>query len=152
MDANAVDSRRYKVEAAFLYHFFNYITWPGYESPDALKGGTICIYGEDGVTRYLSYIQRKMAQSKRLTIDTLAPGDALDGCHMLFLRGTNPPANTPARTLTVVETQGSAGLNGMIKLLHNGEHINMSIDNDLLAAHNFSVSSRLMALAKGGKQ
>ncbi len=30
--ADETEDRQYKVEAVFLYNFFNYITWPGHSS------------------------------------------------------------------------------------------------------------------------
>ena len=140
--------RQHKIEAAFLYHFFNYITWPGYTAPENLQQATICIYGDDAVAPYLAYVQRKMAAERQFSIRRLGKDDSLDGCHLLFTRDTIGNTQVPDYTLTVLEQNTRADAGGMIELLRDDEHLDMHINNSLLEERGFRVSSRLISLAQ----
>lgn len=148
----ADDTRFYKIEAAFLYNFFNYITWPGQPDPAALKEPAICLYGSDPVEPYLEYIQRKMAAERTIAIRTVQSPDGLPGCHLLFSRQAMPAAVMKAAhesdTLTVSDAAGHVGRGGMIELSREGGRIAIKIDHTLLETEGFRVSSRLLNLAQ----
>lgn len=144
--AHAADERQFKLEAAFLYNFFNYITWPGYRSPDALKDVTICIESGDPVVPYLSYVQQKMAAQRRLNVHNWTTGDSTDGCHVLFSRsGSVTAANG---TLTVSARASYINHGGMIGMVQDEGRIGLRINNSLLNEHGFQASSRLLSLAQ----
>jgi hypothetical protein len=149
---HAEDERQYKIEAAFLYNFFNYITWPDYTSPQALKQPVICLYNDDPVLTYLTYVQQKMAAERPLTIRTVQDGESLEGCHMLFSRNnrddTLPQNGLPASLLTVSDRQGSIKNGEMIEVSQEDERMVMKINQSLLAQKGFQVSSRLLSLAE----
>jgi hypothetical protein len=149
--AEPSDARRYKIEATFLFHFFNYITWPGYHSPEGLKSGTICIFNNDAVTPYLNYIQRKKSQERQLQVRQLHDHDSVAGCNLLFVRDWSAlnTANIPRDTLIVSDTAGRTNDSSMIELTREEEHMAMSINHSLMEEHGFQVSSRLLSLAEG---
>ncbi len=147
----AQDARQYKIEAAFLYNFFNYITWPGFASPKDLKEPVVCLYGNDPVQPYLEYVRRKVEQERTLTIRKIENEDGLDGCNLLFTRLALPErvreAAHNARVLIVSNQDVYGGQEGMIDLKNDGERIAIKIDHSLLDADGFQVSSRLLNLA-----
>lgn len=149
------DERQYKVEAAFLYNFFNYITWPGYGAPEELKQVTLCIHGEDPIQRYLEYVQRKMSDERALNLRRIPPGEDPEGCHMLFIRGAVSadfqrrfPSFAQKGVLVVSDTPRSTEDGGMIGLVREGERIAIDVQHTLLTQANFQVSSRLLHLAR----
>jgi hypothetical protein len=150
--AQAEEARYYKIEAAFLYNFFNYITWPGYASPEALMQPTICLDGNDPVEPYLAYIQQKMISQHRLHVHTLHEGDSFEGCNMLFLRGTMSEDRLrdalKNHTLIVTGPDDPVDRGGMIQLTKEDERLVMDIDQSLLIQGGFKVSSRLLDLAE----
>lgn len=150
--AQAFDARHYKIEAAFLYNFLNYITWPGYNAPEELKEPIICLENDDAMASYLGYVQQKMQEQRTLHIRTVTEGKALDGCHMIFLR--RPIAKSymlrylQSGILVITEPDDPLDRGGVIELGSEDERLTVSIDNSLLSQHGFRVSSRLLNLAE----
>lgn len=143
-------NRQYKIEAAFLYSFFNYITWPGYHSPQALRNPIICIYGQDPILQYLEYVRQKMASERSITIRTIQPGDTTKNCHLFFMRHRVVPSSaTPAdSTLTVFKPDDPLDRGGMIELAEDEERLTLRINHRALEQNGFQASSRLLELAQ----
>ncbi len=144
------DERQYKLEAVFLYNFFNYITWPGLGTPGDLSSATICIYGNDPLTPYLHYVQEKMTGERKLTIRELHAGQSSAGCNLLFDRTGSPVRSAEGQTptLTVSDEAHYLQHGGMIALSRDGDRMAMDINNTLLTQQGFQVSSRLLKLAQ----
>ncbi len=144
------EERQYKVEAAYLYSFFNYITWPGHESPQSLHEPMICVYGDDPIIPYLDYIRSKVAMERTLAVRTLNSDASLAGCHILFVRHriSARQLGAMAGTLVVFKPDDPLDRGGMIELSEEGERIVIKINQPLLEEKGFSVSSRLLDLTQ----
>ena len=145
--------RQHKIEAAYLYNFFNYITWPSYASPQALDVPIICIYGKDPILPYLEYIARKMAGERSLKIRIINRSDhETAGCHMLFMRHSMSYKMLKAATndtLIVIKPDDPLDRGGMIELSEeDNDRIAISINHNQLEQKGFQVSSRLLDLAR----
>lgn len=148
------DERQYKIESAYIYSFFNYIIWPGYDSPQKLREPTICVSGNDPILPYLNYLREKMQKERALTIRTLANDTAPSDCHMLFVRHriSSHMLDTLAdNTLVVLKPDDPLDRGGMIELSEDGDRIAIKVDQSQLEKHGFQVSSRLLGLAQGVK-
>jgi len=146
--------RQYKIEAAFLYSFFNYITWPDYATPQALEKPAICVYNDDPLLPYLTYISGKMAAERQLTVRSVNDEESVSGCHMLFMRHRISPrmlAAVPASTLTVFKPDDPLDRGGMVELSEDEERITIKINQSQLEQSGFHVSSRLLNLAQSIK-
>jgi hypothetical protein len=144
------DGRQYKVEAAFLYNFFSYITWPGYDSPEALRKPIICVDKEDPVEPYLRYIQQHAKSTDRpLTIRRISNGEVPTSCNLLFTRQPLYDKRIiPQDTLVVLDSDEDLEREGMIELTQQDGHIVMVIHNERMNNKGFKVSSRLLDLAE----
>jgi hypothetical protein len=143
------DERQYKIEAAYLYNFFNYITWPGYPAPQALENPVICVYGGDPILPYLNYMREKVTGQRSLSVRSVADEPSSEGCNILFMRHrTLPSASLPASTLTVFKPDDPLDSGGMIELAQDGDRISIKIHQSQLEKNGFSVSSRLLDLAQ----
>jgi len=145
------DDRQYKIEAAYLYSFFNYITWPGYGSPRELKSPVICISGADPIISYLEYIRLKMASERSLTIRAVSDESNSAGCHTLFVRHRISPRISSIvsnETLVVFKPDDPLDRGGMIELAEDGDRIAIKIDQETIEQRGFEVSSRLLDLAR----
>ncbi|MBN8531294.1 MAG: YfiR family protein [Alphaproteobacteria bacterium] len=143
--------RRYKVEAALLYSFFNYITWPGYDTPQALHDPVICVYGQDPILGYLDYVRLKIASERKLSVRTVLDNEGLAGCHILFLRHRLPyrlMESLPRETLTVFKPDDPLDRGGMIELAQDMERIAIRVNQSQLERQGFQTSSRLLELAQ----
>ena len=150
--SHAENALHHKIEAAYLYNFFNYITWPDYENPQALQQPIICLNGDDPVRPYLNYVQNKFSAERTLSIRVIREGENLNGCHLFFIRsGITSRLMSEAlrnRTLLVSEPEDSLERDAMIELIQHDERLVMVIDQTLLSENNFQVSSRLLDLAQ----
>lgn len=147
----AAKERQYKIEAAFLYNFFNYITWPGYESSQELQNPVICIYGNDPIKDYLEYIQQRMSDERLLEIRNIYSGDSLKDCHLFFMRHRISLAQFTGvsdSTLTVFILDDPLDRGGMIELSEDEGHIAIHINQSLLKQRGYQISSRLLDLAR----
>ncbi len=145
------DERQYKIEAAYLYSFFNYIVWPGYDSPQKLHASVICVYDSDPIVPYLDYIRSKMENERTLTIRAVPDEGSFSGCHILFVRHRIPPRLEGALTkdtLLVFKPDDPLDRGGMIELSEDDDRIVIRINQLQLEQHGFHVSSRLLDLAQ----
>ena len=148
------EEREYKVEAAFLYSFFNYITWPGYNSPQALQNPVICVYGQDPILGYLNYVRSKMSAERHLTVRTIGDNDTVSDCNLIFMRHRITGyllSSLPNNILTVLKPDDPLDSGGMIELAAGDEHISIKINHSVLEHNGFQVSSRLLDLAQSVK-
>lgn len=145
------EERQYKVETAFLYNFFNYITWPGYGSTQELQKPVICIDENDPIMPYLEYTRSKMAGERAFTIRSISENETPKGCHIFFMRhhiSSHLLASLPTNTLTVLKPDDPLDRGGMIELSEDEERISIKIDQPQLEQNGFQVSSRLLDLAR----
>lgn len=145
------EERQYKLEAAFLYSFFNYITWPGLLSPQDLQKPIVCVYGDDPIIPYLSYISNKMAEERTLIVKTVKYAEAIAGCNIYFIRhrlSQDMEQSIPNDTLVVFKPDDPLDSAGMIELAQDGERISIKIDQPRLEKDGFQISSRLLDLAR----
>jgi len=153
--AAQADEHTYKVEAAFLYNFLNYITWPGYQVPEDMKKATICIADHDPIYPYLEYIHNKKQQERDLNIRQIGTDASLAGCQIFFIRDVGNKELSRLRftaaqsgVLLVSTGPDFVSEGGMIGLLPEGERMAIEIDNSQLKQADFQVSSRLLDLAR----
>lgn len=148
------DERQYKIEAAYLYSFFNYITWPGYNSPQELQRPVICTYGNDPLIPYLDYVSNKMEEERVLRVRAVAKGTSTEDCHILFIRhqiSYNIQSTLQNKTLVVFKPDDPLDRGGMIELTQDNERIAIKIDRDEVQRNGFQISSRLIELSQRSK-
>lgn len=144
------EERQHKVEAAFVYNFFNYITWPNYDDSQDLKDPIICVYGNDPIVESLKYIQQKMAPTRVITIQVVHKSLQARDCNLLFIRHRLPFDLSALNdtTLTVFKPDDPLDRGGMIDLTEDEEHITIHIDQFEMERKGFKTSSRLLNLAR----
>lgn len=145
--AHAADERQYKLEAAFIYNFFNYVTWPGYDSPSDLKDVTICVSSRDPILPYLDYVKERMSSERTISIREWQDGRSLDGCHIWFTRNGRAQADD-RKTLTVSNNAQFLSHGGMIAISESGGRMGVRINNNVMNKNGFQASSRLLSIAQ----
>jgi hypothetical protein len=149
-------SREYGIKAAFLYNFSQFIDWPPGTLP---KEGdfTIGIVGDDPFGRVLDEIvEGQEAHGRRIRVLRLRGMEGIERCQILFL----PKGNTGDLDLEKVHqiaaefgilTVGEgtfARRGGMIALVTVENRVRFEVNLDQIRRHGFSISSRLLRLAK----
>lgn len=152
-DARA-DDLKDKIEAAFLYNFLKYITWPSSSLPSDASV-TICIYNSNSLENALHYVQQQKASERRLIIIALQSSDKPTECHIVFISSEGPfplyfteTAATAKGMLLVSDIPGFIQKGGMIGLVEEEEHLVLEINNTALTRAGLKASSRLLNIAR----
>jgi YfiR/HmsC-like len=146
----------YPVKLAFLYNFTKFIEWPpgSYRYPDAPLA--ICIVGHDPFGPDIeSALRTRIVGSHPVEVLARKPTDTLSVCHMVFIPATEKDQADKivkglngSSTLTVGETEGFAGLGGIINLTVEGNKVRFEVNQLAAQRAGLKISSKLLSLAK----
>lgn len=146
----------YPVKLAFLYNFTKFIEWPpdSYRDPGAPLA--ICIVGRDPFSPDIeSDLRTRIVGSHPVEVLSLKPSDTLSVCHMVFIPATEKDQASKivrdlkgSSTLTVGETEGFAGLGGIINLTVEGNKVHFEVNQLAAQRAGLKISSKLLSLAK----
>ncbi len=153
----------YQVEAAFLYHFAKYITWPpaAFNRPD--DPIVIGVLGDDPFGENLSeaVVREKPVQGRPLrVIRGRTPAD-LARCHILFISGseeTRVPqhlaalARAKSPALTVGESKTFLEAGGAVRFVIENNKVRFEIDARNAEHAGLSISSKLLSLARNTRE
>lgn len=140
----------YRVKAAFIYNFVQYVEWPA----DALGSGplTICVAGHNPFGAALSdTVQGETLGARPIGVRVILEPEP--GCHVLFVpTGSATSAYLRASQmmpiLTIGETPDFIPQGGMISFVLEGANVRFVIDQQAAERVGLRVSSRLMRLAR----
>jgi YfiR/HmsC-like len=146
----------YPVKLAFLYNFTKFIEWPPASYRDADAPLAICIVGRDPFSPEIEGdLRTRIVGRHPVEVLGLRPTDTLSACHMVFIPVTEKNrADRIVRdlkgssTLTVGESEGFAGLGGIINLTVEGSKVHFEINELAAQRAGLKISSKLLSLAK----
>jgi len=150
------DHSEYRVKAAFLLQFLNYVDWPphSFESTDAPI--VLGVAGSDAVERDIAALAgERRSGARAVVIRKVRLGGSLVGLHALFIShdyGERMAAAVAATgeqpLLTVTESARGFDLGGAINfvVIENRVRFDVALRNAEL--HRLKISSRLLAVAR----
>ena len=139
------------VEAAYLYNFGRFVSWPSAGSQGPM---TICVAGQESFAQELSSlvsgekIRGQLIQVKRVW----RPG-AADGCAILFVGHDVPylsgylTATRGKPVLTVGDAPDFLRQGGIIQFLLQGDHVRFSVNLVAANQNRLKLSSELLKVA-----
>lgn len=153
--AHAATFEESQIKAAFLFHFFHFIKWPGLPTEDTSKPFIFCALHEGPVENELKeLLLTRQARSSTILSGLIADPSDTSACDYLFISSANkhliPEAikSTDGKTiLTVSDSEGFAHQGGMIELVRSENRIHVLINLQNVTAHGLRVSSKLLQLA-----
>ncbi len=146
----------YQIKAAFLYNFAKFVEWPA----TALRGQgapiIVAVLGEDPFGADLEQIlDGKTAGGRQLVIRRFKGVRDLGLCHILFVSSSERErlreilrALQNSTVLTVGETEGFAGLGGIINFILEENRVRFEINIDAADRARLKISSKLLKLAR----
>lgn len=149
-------AEEYSVKAAFLFHFAQFIDWPGETFKDASSPLTYCTLGDDPFHGALdASLSGKTVGTRPIRVLHFKQQKDIQGCQILFigpvektaLSGVLASLNGNA-VLTVGESDQFVETGGMIGFLLEESKIRFEINLDAAEHAKLKISSRLLALAK----
>lgn len=143
----------YKVKAAFLYNFINFVEWPPQSSFDSDPTITLCIIGDDQFGDAFNDFQNESIKGKKLNIEYRAFDD-LRGCSILYLTASEKHHATKivrsvgkSSILTVSDTEESSRQGIIISFFIEQKKVRFAINVDAARRAGLKISSKLLKLA-----
>ena len=146
-------SKEYKLKAAFIYKFVDFVTWPGNAADQT--SFNMCFYGQDKFLSALDPLTTKTAKGKKIIIKKNVKIGEFGSCNLLFV------AESPNETIKqiIASTQGKPILTigenvdfaengGVIGFFSLDSKIRFKINAATAAKSNLSISSDLLKLAR----
>jgi hypothetical protein len=153
----AQSANEYQVKAAFILNFARFIEWPS----DALREGdalVIGVIGDDPFGNSIDQIvSRGRANGRRLSVRRMKWGDNLRSCQVLFISSSERKhvreiieGLRGSSVLTIGDISEFNRSGGMIKFFIQDNKVLFEINAAAASQARLKVSSKLMALSKGG--
>lgn len=149
-------SKEYKVKAAFLYNFAQFVEWPTVAFSDAQSPMVIGVFGNDPFDGYLDELVRgEKVNGRPLHVQRYRQVEEIKTCHVLFISKSEMGqldgilAGVKGRNiLTVGEAEGFATRGGMIRFATEQSKIRLRINVEAAKAANLTISSKLLRLTE----
>jgi len=146
----------YKIKAAYLYKFCDYVEWPkaAFPSPDSPL--VIGVLGADDLATDLEQIAvGRDINGRSITVKRLQPGDPINGMQVLFI-GRSAEADLAATLdaaqtqsiLTVTEQDDDGTLESIINFIVSDDRVRFDVKLDSARRNNLQISSRLLSVAR----
>jgi hypothetical protein len=146
----------YQVKAAFILNFARFVEWPS----DAISDGTLVVgvMGDDPFGGAIDSLNSNNINGRRLVIRRLKWGDNLRSCHILFVSSSEQnrvwkitESLRGASVLTIGEMPQFNQAGGIIKFIVENNKVRFEINAAAAGQARLKISSKLLALSKGGK-
>jgi hypothetical protein len=145
----------YRIKAAFIFHFAQFVDWPGGALDARSPSLILCIYDDEPrLTEVRSTVEGKLIGSRALHVRLLSPAQELQGCNIVFL--SRDQAQRQAAILRRLRSQpvltvGESGNfltdGGMIRFHIEENKIRFDINLGASDLSHLKISSQLLLLA-----
>ena len=146
----------YRVKAAFLFHFAQFVDWPAETFKAAGSPVIFCTMGEDPFDGVLdNVVSGKLIGNRPVQVQHFKQPQGIQNCHVLFV-GSQEKNRVVAilesvkqsAVLTVGESDHFAQQGGMIGFLMEEGKLRFEINLDATQGARLTISARLLSLAK----
>jgi hypothetical protein len=146
----------YKVKAAFLCNFVNFVEWPSQTFKTPNEPITICVLGEDPFGNALTEVIREIKLNGRGFVERhIAGKEEARACQILFisssernqLRGITKEVGGLS-VLTVGDTRGFAQQGIIVNFVLQDNRVRFEFNTDAADRAHLKISSKLLSLAK----
>ena len=154
--AQPVGNREYRIKAAFLFNFTQFVDWPPTVLPQTGASLVIGILGENPFGKYLDeMIAGETANGHPLEVHLYKNVDEIEACHILFI---NLPQDNKLKEalatlkgrsiLTVSDENNFIHLGGMIRFVTKQNKIQIEIAPERAKDADLIISSKLLNVAE----
>jgi hypothetical protein len=146
-------STEYRLKAAFVYQFPQFVEWPA-TSWQGATGVQLCILQPNPFGRELEALVRgESLHGRPFVIREITGPDGVSGCHLLFIRGAAPAggevlkAARGSSVLTVGEDERFLDEGGIIALRIVERRVRFEVSAAAAQKARLRISSQLLSLA-----
>jgi hypothetical protein len=152
--AESNDSEEYKVKAAFIYNFTNYIEWPERAFPDDSKYLTIGILGRNPFGNSINLLAGKTVSGRKIVIRHIYKIEEALECQILFI--SDSEQKNAARilrflrgrpVLSISDQKGFCQAGGIINLITIKKRVRFDINALAAKRAGIQIGSQLLNLA-----
>jgi len=155
LQAQPAPSLEYRVKAAFLFNFAQFVDWPATTFPLADSPLIIGILGDDPFGTYLDEtVAGEAVAGHPLVVQRYRNHTDLRPCHILFVHARYPGRIADLyRTvpvtglLTVGDSPDFLGQGGMIRFYRKAGKVRLQINPEVARAAGLTISSKLLRIA-----
>lgn len=154
-EAKAAEISQQQVEAAYLYKFGGYVTWPdkAFAGPDSPI--VIGVAGSDSVAEDLTnMVAGRTIGNRPIVVKRIHDGDPLGGIHILFIGSPRAAQSSDlfesSRGLPIlVVTEGKDGLalGGAVSFVVVDERVRFDVSLGAVQENGLKLSSQLLSVA-----
>jgi hypothetical protein len=146
----------YRLKAAFLFHFAQFVEWPSNPARGTESGFVFCVVGEDPFQGDLEgTVQGKSVSGKIIRVRHIKQPQDTKGCDVVFVdrnqNGRIPEflaAVSDWPVLTVGDSDDFLRQGGMIRFCMEERKVRFEVNEEAAEKADLKVSSRLLMLAK----
>jgi hypothetical protein len=147
----------YRVKAAFIYHFTQFVEWP---DNSRLENGSVTRIGILGdelmADAIMNAIEGKKVRGRRLDLVRFSSVESLEACHILFIDSSSSVEELDIildklrgyPVMTVGDSPGFAGRGGIVNFYKAGSKIRFEINPRAARRAGLTVSSKMLNLAR----
>jgi len=146
----------YRLKAAFLFHFAQFVEWPSSVLKNPPGPLVICVMGQDPFRGELEgLVQGKSIDGRVLEVRHVRQIQDSRTCHLLFI-GKKESAHVPELiailrnmpVLTIGESDDFLQQGGIIRFCWEERKVRFEVNQEAAGKANLKISSRLLLLAK----
>ena len=153
--AQTLQPNEYQVEAAYLYNFGKFVSWPSAYTSKFRGRFAICVFNHDPLAPVLqSMLAGKQLRSTPVAIQRIDQPQQAVGCRVLFIGSAKKrqlniilAALGSASVLTVSDIAGFSKHGGMIQFLMVGDHVRFVINRTMAQKAGLVLDSDLLKVA-----
>lgn len=146
----------YRVKAAFVYKFSDYVEWPSEAFTNPSSPLVIGVVGADTLADELARIASgRTVGGRPVVVRKLRYGEPLSGLHVIFLGQSTSKQLTAAlgaskghAALTVTESADGIRLGSIINFVVESDKVRFDVALPSAEASRLKISSRLLAVAR----
>lgn len=152
----AQTANEYQVKAAFIFNFAKFVEWPN----DAFGDGgalVVGVVGDDPFGSALDQLNGNTVNGRRLMVKRFRSGDSLRSCQILFVSNSEQrrlgkimDSVRGSSVLTIGETPQFNQAGGIIRFVVQNNKVRFEINAAAAGQARLRISSKLLALSKGG--
>jgi hypothetical protein len=149
-------AKEYRIKAAYLFNFSQYVEWPADAFKDSNDPLTYCTIGDDPFQGMLDEsLNAKFAGTRPLRVQHLRPSENFQGCQILFI-GTNEKKHIAEvvetlkqlPVLVVGESSHFIQQGGTIGFLSENNTVRFEVNLDAAQRARLNVSATLLSVAQ----
>lgn len=151
-----LQATEYRVKAAFIYKFGDYVEWPAeaFHSPNSPL--VIGVIGADAIADELARVSAgRTVGGRPVAVRKLRHGEPLSGLHMIFIGRTSRAqlstalaASKGQPALTIAEAEDGLRLGSMVNFVIVSDKVRFDVALPPAEASRLKISSRLLAVAR----